>query len=228
MTTDGHQRRQPVQGRSRQTVARILDAAADLIEEDGVEAATTRAIAERAGVAYPSLYRFFADREEILAQLLERHLADLDAFVEATERTWQIISIEDLVNRELDVHIAYYRHHPGFVRLWYNGRTSRTVVAQVRRRNRPLAKRMQDILVSHGLISADTDPQVVLLMVELGDRILEVAFRDRTDPDRNVIEVVRKALQTYAEYTLAPPSQHSSPRPRRRSAKEDPRQAGPK
>ena len=71
MTTAAPQRRQPVQERSRQTVARILDAAEALIDEGGVEAVTTRAVADRAGVTYPSLYRFFADREEILDQLVD-------------------------------------------------------------------------------------------------------------------------------------------------------------
>jgi AcrR family transcriptional regulator len=74
---------------------------------DGVDAATTRTIADRAGVAYPSLYRFFADRDEILDRLLERHLTDIDARAEAAERTWDISSIWDLVNAELELHIAY-------------------------------------------------------------------------------------------------------------------------
>ena len=92
MTTAAPQRRQPVQERSRQTVARLLDAAEALIDEGGVEAVTTRAVADRAGVTYPSLYRFFADREEILDQLVTHHLAALDARAVAAERTWQITS----------------------------------------------------------------------------------------------------------------------------------------
>ena len=46
----GRRRRQPVQARSRETVERILDAAAVLIEEGSVGAVTTRAIAERGDV----------------------------------------------------------------------------------------------------------------------------------------------------------------------------------
>jgi AcrR family transcriptional regulator len=104
-------------------VARILDAAAALVEEGGVEAATTRAIADRAGVSYPSLYRFFADREEVLDQLLERHLADLEARGLAAEATWPITSVKDVVDRELDLHIAYFEEHPGAARLWLSGRS---------------------------------------------------------------------------------------------------------
>ena len=55
MTTASVTRRAPMQARSRATVTRILDAAAAIADEQGVDAATTRAIADRAGVSYPSL-----------------------------------------------------------------------------------------------------------------------------------------------------------------------------
>jgi AcrR family transcriptional regulator len=69
MTTAPIERHKPVQARSRRTVTKILNGAAATINEDGVGAATTRAIADRAGVSYSSLYRFFADRDEILERL---------------------------------------------------------------------------------------------------------------------------------------------------------------
>ena len=107
-----------MQERSRQTVTRILDAAAAIADEHGVDAATTRAIADRAGVSYPSLYRFFADREAILDELLERHCAELDARCVEAEQTWQIESPADLLNNELDLHVHYYRLYPSSARLW--------------------------------------------------------------------------------------------------------------
>jgi AcrR family transcriptional regulator len=202
-TTATRQRREPVQERSRQTVARILDAAAALIDEAGVEAATTRAIADRAGVAYPSLYRFFADREEILDELVERHLADLDERAVAAERTWNITSVEDLIDRELDLHIGYYREHPAAARLWLDGRTSRTVLGHVRQRSQMLADRMRDALIAQSLIPEDTDPRAVLLIVELGDRILDLALRNRTKPDPVVVDLGRAALRAYARDVVA-------------------------
>ena len=50
MTVAPVQRREPMQARSRLTVTRILDAAAAIADEEGVDATTTRAIADRAGV----------------------------------------------------------------------------------------------------------------------------------------------------------------------------------
>ncbi len=202
MTTAAPQRRQPVQERSRQTVARILDAADTLIDEGGVEAVTSRAVADRAGVTYPSLYRFFADREEILDQLVAHHLAALDAQAVAAERTWQITSVRDVIDRELDLHAAYYKEHPSAARLWLSGRSSPTVVAQVRQRAQVLAERLRQALVAANLAPSDTDPRVLLLVVELGDRILDLAFRDRSDPDLMIIELGRTALNTYAAAAL--------------------------
>jgi AcrR family transcriptional regulator len=184
-------------------VTRILDAAAALIDEQGVDAATTRAIADRAGVSYPSLYRFFADREEILDRLVERHTADLDALAQAAEKTWEITSPADLISLELDLHVGYYRAHPSAVRLWMGGRTSATVTRHVRGRMRTLAERMRTTLVTAGFIPEGTDLRIPLLAVELGDRILDLAFRDGTEPDEAIIELGRTALIAYVERAIS-------------------------
>jgi AcrR family transcriptional regulator len=197
MTTAPTQRREPAQARSRRTVTRILDAAAAIVDEHGVDAATTRTIADRAGVAYPSLYRFFADRDEILDRLLERHLTQIDDRAEAAERTWDISSAWDLFSAELDLHIAYYREHPSAARLWMGGRSSTTVVNQVHARMRTLAQRIHARLVDARLISGDTDPRAVLVAVEIGDRILELAYRGGHDFDEAILGHGRRALNAY-------------------------------
>jgi AcrR family transcriptional regulator len=199
VTSTIQQRRQPVQARSRETVARILAATADLIGSGGVEAATTRAIAARAGVSAPSLYRFFADRDEIFDSLLSAQLEDLERHAQSMEHTWAIASIRDYVSRELDLHVSYYEAHPSLVRLWFGGRISPPVVAEVRRRNRALALRARSALLELGLIEADIPDSAFVLMVELGDRVLDLAFRDRASADPTVIEQGREALCAYVE-----------------------------
>lgn len=215
MTTASISRRTPVQERSRQTVTRILDAAAAIADEQGVDAATTRAIADRAGVSYPSLYRFFADREAILDELLERHCAELDARCIEAEQSWPITSAADLLNNELDLHVHYYRRYPSSARLWMGGRTSTTVTKHVRARMKSLADRLHAILVEHGLIPTDTDPRTMLVAVEMADRVLELSFRDDNDSaapgsasfDQDILDIGRRALIAFA-------SDLSRPRPR--------------
>jgi AcrR family transcriptional regulator len=62
----------------------ILDVAATLLEEEGVEAVTMREVAARMGIRAPSLYKHVRDKDDIVAGLQERalvgmtqHLADV-------------------------------------------------------------------------------------------------------------------------------------------------------
>ncbi|MFQ4162401.1 MULTISPECIES: TetR/AcrR family transcriptional regulator [Nostocales] len=71
--TSPSMRRQPKQKRSQQRVERILDAAAEVFDEVGFEAATTHAIATRADTAIGSLYQFFPDKMTIFHALELRH-----------------------------------------------------------------------------------------------------------------------------------------------------------
>lgn len=60
---------------------RILDAAAELILRVGLRAATMEAIARAAGVAKPTLYNYFPDKDAVFAALIEGIVeAKLEAF----------------------------------------------------------------------------------------------------------------------------------------------------
>jgi AcrR family transcriptional regulator len=61
---------------------RILETAARVFEEDGLEGASLRAIAARAGYTPAALYFHFDSKEALYAALLERSLARLLAHVE--------------------------------------------------------------------------------------------------------------------------------------------------
>jgi AcrR family transcriptional regulator len=64
-------RRIPKQQRSQEIVEAILEAAARLLKQDLALVSTT-AIADRAGVSVGSVYRYFPNKEAILAALYER------------------------------------------------------------------------------------------------------------------------------------------------------------
>lgn len=72
MDGEARPRRRPVQGRAEEKVERILDATARLMESDGLSSLTTNGIAEEAGVNISVLYRYFADKFEVLEALAER------------------------------------------------------------------------------------------------------------------------------------------------------------
>ncbi|MET9735425.1 TetR family transcriptional regulator [Streptomyces sp. NPDC006458] len=67
-------RRAPVQRRSAERLTRILDACADLLDEVGYDALSTRAVALRAGVPIGSVYRFFGNKRAMADALAQRNL----------------------------------------------------------------------------------------------------------------------------------------------------------
>ncbi len=77
-------RHRPRQARAQQTVDAVLTAAAELIDERGLDGATTDRIARRAGVSVGSMYQYFANKEAILDALSGRLVADVDA----ARRAW--------------------------------------------------------------------------------------------------------------------------------------------
>jgi AcrR family transcriptional regulator len=67
-------RRSPRQARAGETVALILEAAAQILEAGGLEAFTTNAVAERAGVSIGSLYQYFANKKALLLALAQQEI----------------------------------------------------------------------------------------------------------------------------------------------------------
>lgn len=67
-------RKTPRQQRSQATVSYVIDAAREILYEEGVEAVTTRRVSERSGVAVGSLYQYFPNRDAILARLVEEEV----------------------------------------------------------------------------------------------------------------------------------------------------------
>ncbi|MCA1189185.1 MULTISPECIES: TetR/AcrR family transcriptional regulator [unclassified Saccharopolyspora] len=54
----------------------LVEAAAQMFSREGT-ATTTNRIADRAGVSIGTLYRYFSDKEALLAAVAERHVADV-------------------------------------------------------------------------------------------------------------------------------------------------------
>jgi len=85
---------------SQQLRARILSATAQLIASQGVDGATTRAVAAAAGVQAPTIYRLFGDKQALLAAVASDAIAEyvaskahrevLDDPVEELRKSWHL------------------------------------------------------------------------------------------------------------------------------------------
>jgi AcrR family transcriptional regulator len=104
-----------LQQRSQATTEHLLEAAEELLAEGGADAATLRAIADRAGVSLGIVYRRFPDKDAILRAVYARffeHLGATNARSLASDR-FQRASLAE-VSRVLVTGIAegYRRHAP--------------------------------------------------------------------------------------------------------------------
>ena len=68
-------RRKPRQDRSEHTVAMLIEAAAQVLEADGLEGFNTNAVARRAGVSIGSLYQYFPGKDALTVALMRRENA---------------------------------------------------------------------------------------------------------------------------------------------------------
>jgi AcrR family transcriptional regulator len=70
----------PQQARARETVGRILDTAAALLDEVGVDGFNTNLLAARADVRVRTVYRYFPNKSAVILALAERAVSEWDAW----------------------------------------------------------------------------------------------------------------------------------------------------
>ncbi|MFE0651719.1 TetR family transcriptional regulator [Streptomyces sp. NPDC059534] len=107
-------RRTPVQQRSAERLARILDACAALLDETGYEQLSTRAVAVRAGVPIGSVYRFFGNKRAMVSALAHRNLDEYAERISTRFSATPLLDAHGAIDGVLDEFIAMKRTVPGF------------------------------------------------------------------------------------------------------------------
>jgi len=119
MADGGAARRTPRQKRGEQRVEKILDAAALVFGEVGYEAATTNAIAARAGASIGSLYQFFRDKDAVMRALAARYNAQLrEIYDRVYTPEMGHLALPLLIDRLLDPIVTFCEDNAGFERLF--------------------------------------------------------------------------------------------------------------
>ncbi|HEX6291389.1 MAG TPA: TetR/AcrR family transcriptional regulator [Herpetosiphonaceae bacterium] len=166
---------QPKQARSRQTVTRILDAAAELFTTQGYDNTTTSDIANRAGKPVGSVYTYFKDKQQILLALwdklyqqeTEAALAELE--IGESENLRELI--DRAVARLFERHMFYRKLSPT---LAYLATQDAEVAARVRELNRIALERIQRFLRQineHGL-GHIADPEAAAVVIQVSTETL--------------------------------------------------------
>ncbi len=203
-STTTPKRRVPRQERSRRRVEDLLDAAARLVVEHGVEAVTTRDIAEAAGVPVASLYQYFSDKEDVMLALAQRDMDEMDTQVAADLAAVEELSVASLVRTTMRAFVSVYHRRPAFVEIYLRGRTNVAVHRFGREHNARIAETLQSFAVDAGLARPDLPVSAALLAVEVGDRVFQLAFEDSLDGDEAMVEEGIALVTAYLERYATP------------------------
>jgi AcrR family transcriptional regulator len=182
----------------------ILLAAEQIVVREGVDALSTRAVAERAKVPVATLYQYFADREAIIAALIERHLSAMDERLTEDLAALRTFSVRTLVETVVDAYVAGYRARPSYVLLWFQGRVSAEIVARVRVRTSELAAQFHSFVLAAGLLKPGTDALVLELAADAIDGFLDLAYRNDADGDQRIVRAGIEMIVSYLERHATP------------------------
>lgn len=124
-------RRTPRQERGAARVERLLNAAAALIAELGVEGTTTNAIAAAAATSVGSLYQFFPNKDAVVHALAERLATGFEVVKdEVLGEQHALDPLDVLMQRIVDGIGAWCDAHPAYLRLYEHATAHRTPVAE--------------------------------------------------------------------------------------------------
>jgi AcrR family transcriptional regulator len=197
-------RRVPAQARSRLKVERILDQAARLVVNRGVEALSTRDIAAAADVPVASLYQYFSDKEDVLLALAERDMAEMDDQVAADLAELEVLTVESLARTAMLAFVKVYHRRRAFVEIYLRGRTNVAVHRFGREHNARIAETLRAFALDSGLATPALTETVAALAVEVGDRVFQLAFEHDADGDPVLIEEGITMMAAYLERYATP------------------------
>jgi len=114
--------RAPAQARGQRRVEAILDSAAAMIRESGLEGLTVHGLAQRAGTSIGSMYHFFPDLDAVIVGLADRHLKAfkplVSALAERPARAWSRMSAAAAADAIVTPFFSYLRLHPDILPLY--------------------------------------------------------------------------------------------------------------
>ncbi|MFD3328982.1 TetR family transcriptional regulator [Streptomyces sp. NPDC058701] len=195
-------RRTPVQQRSADRLARILDACAELLDETGYDNLSTRAVALRAGVPIGSVYRFFGNKRALAIALAHRNL---DRYADGiTHRLAGLPSTpwQPVVDAVLDEYLAMKRSVPGFALVDF-GVPAPPADGPAADPNHLVAVRLTELLSAHlGLTPDAALERAVLVAVEATDALIQLAFRVDPAGDPGIVAETRAMMHAYLARVL--------------------------
>lgn len=187
-------RKKPSQARGQQKYEALLAATATLLEEQGYEALTTKAIAARADSAIGSFYQFFPNKEAAVNALVQGYRSRIRDFLEQSvaQAAGGGLNSNDVENMIVGL-AEIYRDLPGFGGIWAGNFEDGPLKSQAQRLQREVFDGMNAaLLAAFPGVSVEDRERCLATTLETAKHLLANA----EDPERTFTEM-RRMLGLY-------------------------------
>ena len=187
----------PVQQRSAERMNSLLDAAAALIDEEGIDGVTTTAVAYRSRSSVGVLYRYFPNIDSLLKALAQRNMQRyLEMVAEGSDRTPDIPWSS--WDNTLDSYVHMFRNEPGFRGLRFGDIISDRFLDADLSNNTVIARAFAEQVSETHSVPVNHDLLFHLEVgVTLGTAIIHRAFMYDPKGDPEFIEHAREFIGNY-------------------------------
>jgi AcrR family transcriptional regulator len=206
-------RKQPLQERSRQRLARIVDAGEKEFATVGFEAATMESIAIRAETSIGSVYQYFPDKRALFHAVAERFETDSRAFFERVVAEGDLsLPLDALVDTVIDAIWEFNVRGDGLRAVWLAGFLSRELLDLAEQMNVRSAEVMQAVLAARAPgLTKRRRLIVARFLVDMVSAMLFVAARSRGIASEHVLDETKSAVKAYLRVALAEGEPEPSP-----------------
>ncbi len=176
----------------------MLDACAEILDEDGYDGLTTTRIAQRAEVAIGSVYQFFPDKRAVAQALAQRNLEEFGRRVSARLAEGGFTEWSDTVGAIIDIFVEMHRTVPGFRVLRFGDVADVHLLDSDADNNAVVADRLRTLIVdTFGVRDTPELATALAIAVEAGDAVLKLAFRRRPDGDPVIVAEAERLIHGY-------------------------------
>jgi AcrR family transcriptional regulator len=190
-------RTEPVQQRSAQRVAHLLDTAAVLIDELGIDGLTTSDVALRGDSSVGVVYRYFPNIQSLLRALAARNMSRFtesifDAMVSDSVQWRQTVDIA------IDTFIEFNRSEPGFRALRFGDIIDDRFLEPEFSNNGVFARALGGLLAEkYGFVPNEKLLFDIEVAIEVADALLQRAFLLDKRGEQRFIDAARLISNQY-------------------------------
>lgn len=192
-------RRTPVQGRSHETVQRILHATSRLLERVPLEEITTSRIAQESGVSVGGLYRFFPDKQTIIDAIAVQHVKEFESQVRNRLVLLLPLGGPGFLSAVIDRYVEFLDARPDFRTIVFGRHISPATREQQIRPDKGATGLVRQVLIRFlGMKNSEELSLKIRIASETGERLLAYAYEQDDPAERKkIIDELKSLLSAY-------------------------------